>query len=99
MCVTVTISGRISEKTSAYTVIYIREPAQSAMAEMRACEESHQVEEYHEILDEETQQVTDSSQGRVVTSSGKLRPVTVLSTESGYNEDTSETEQPIQVGI
>ena len=81
-----------------YCYIYIREQAQSAMAEMRACVESHQAEKCHD-LDEETQQVTDSSQGRVVTSSGKLRPVTVLSIESGYNEDTSETEQPIQVGI
>lgn len=66
------------------------------MAEKWACEESQREEESTD-LEEETQQVTDSSQGRVVTSSGKLRPVTVLSTESGYNEDICETEQPFQV--
>ena len=37
-------------------------------------------------VEEETQQVTDSSQGRVVTSNGKLRPMSTLSSESGYHE-------------
>ena len=67
------------------------------MAEKGSCEEKQQEEECPEL--EETHQVTDCSQGRVVTSSGKLRPLTALSTESGYHEDTWEKEQPFQVGI
>ena len=67
------------------------------MAEKGSCEEKQQEKECPEL--EETQQVTDCSRGRVVTSSGKLRPLTILSTESGYHEDTRETEENFQVGI
>ena len=42
---------------------------------------------------EEIQQVIDSSQGRIVTPGGKVRPVTLFSIESGYNEVASDTEQ------
>ena len=65
------------------------------MAEKESCEEKQQEEECPEL--EETQQVTDCSQGRVVTSSGKLRPLTLISIESGYHEDTWQKEQPFQV--
>ena len=44
---------------------------------------------------EEIQQVIDSSQGGIVTPRGKVRPVTVISRESGYSdfEVASDTEQ------
>ena len=70
------------------------------MAEKRSVEENRQeLEEVKEELSgfEGTQQARDCSQGRVVTSTGKLRPLTALSTESGYQEDTCEAEQPLQV--
>ena len=67
------------------------------MAEEVTSEESQQEVEEGFSDHEGTQQVTDCSQGRVVTSSGKLRPLTALSIESGYQEDTCETEQPLQV--
>ena len=70
------------------------------MAEKRSVEENRQeLEEVKEELSgfEGTQQARDRSQGRVVTSTGKLRPLTALSTESGYQEDTCEAEQPLQV--
>ena len=69
------------------------------MAEKVTSEESQQEEKEEEVFSdlEGTQQVTDGSQGCVVTSSGKRRPLTALSTESGYLEDTCETEQPLQV--
>ena len=67
------------------------------MAEKESCEDNQQEKECLNL--EETQQVTDCSRGRVVTSSGKLRPLTLISIESGYYEDTWEKEQPFQVGI
>lgn len=50
-------------------------------------------------LEEGTQQAKDSSEGRVVTPNGRLRPVSALSTESGYNEgmeqvDSGDKDQP-----
>ena len=72
------------------------------MAEEKRVEENQQEQEEEAEEEafsdfEETQQARDCSQGRVVTSSGKLRPLTALSTESGYQEDTCEAEQPLQV--
>ena len=55
-------------------------------------------------VEEETQQVTDSSQGRVVTSNGKLRPMSALSSESGYHEgmqqvDSANKDQPLYIQV